>query len=334
MPPPPPATSRAALRAATVRTGRWIVFAGLLLAAALAAWRKTAHTSTLQHLVLFFEDSVNGLGTGSPVKTHGITIGQVEAVGIRLPAAPGGKFYAEVRVALDNHAMEALGLLGDLSTPAHLQGEIKKGLRGKFVLISPMTGEYGIELAHAPEVPPVLATAEPEALAEIPVIPNMISGEKLDTFSDTLAAFSQRDFPALEREWNAALDAALALAEPERVRFFSNELLARLQKAGELLRDPHVRDDLRTLNESLLRLRTSIDASDADAHKAVSTLSADMASVRESLSAINVRLAEFGALLEVGSVSGPVRDFLDFLQSTRETALDIKRGATEITPQR
>jgi ABC-type transporter Mla subunit MlaD len=319
---PPPAAPVA--RIATLRVGRVVALVAVLLAVALGAWWHFILTPPLQHLVLFFEDNVSGLYTGSTVKTHGVTIGQVESLGLRVPGVLGGSIHAEVRIALESRKMEALGLPRDLSNREQLNAEIANGLRGKLVLLSATSGDYGIELTHDPFVRPVRISAPEEGLAEIPVIPNMLSGEKLDTLTDALVAFSRSDFERLAREWDESLDSALTATAPERVRLPVREFSARLENATALLADSRVRDDLRDINEKLLHMRKTLEGSETDILRHSASLSADMAGLRQSLDSVNAWLAQLAA--QCAPVSPQLRSLAETLESVREIAEKINQG--------
>lgn len=332
-----PATSPSS-RAATIRAGRLVVLFALLLVLASGAWCFFSFKPLTQHLVLYFEDNVSGLYTGSPVKSNGVTVGQVEAIGLRISTMPRSTeasaikpansaalhlvSHAEVRIAIESRKMDALGLPHDLSNPTRLNSEISAGLRGKLVLLSATTGEYGVELTHDPYVFPVLISAAEEKLAEIPTIPNMLSGEKLDTLTDAITALGQSDFPRLVLEWDSTLDSALAATSPERLAQTVHNFLTRIENAKNLFADNQVRDDLRNINEKLIDLRKTLEQAEGDSLRRAVAFHSDMARLRESLVSAGAWLTRLSAQLDADSPE--LQSVLQTLGAIREFAESAK----------
>jgi phospholipid/cholesterol/gamma-HCH transport system substrate-binding protein len=96
--------------------------------------------------VLYFSGSVNGLRVGAPVKFRGVEIGSVEDIRIRLqpdqsvPQIP-------VIIGIDPKKVASLG--GDetiLNSPAEYQRAIDRGLRGRLLTESVVTGGLFVAL--------------------------------------------------------------------------------------------------------------------------------------------------------------------------------------------
>ncbi|MDR2844826.1 MAG: MlaD family protein [Puniceicoccales bacterium] len=289
--------------AAATQLGRRLVLAALVLCiGAVVWWREGAGMGPRERLVLYFESSVNGIGIGTPVKVHGVSVGWVDALDVRAPRDGTDGFHAAVWVALPSGKLVEKGLPAKIAKREVLAGEIMRGLRGRIALRSPITGEFYIELAYTPEVAPALVSAVEESLPEIPVTPLPLSKEKIDTYTDWLVAFSELDFPTLETEWNEVLDTFLRQTAPERVRTLNADTLTRLAQAETLLRDPQWLADCSDINAALLRFRATLaDGSPA----ALLRLAADgtglCASIRGPLERVNQRTAEVAALLDGGA---------------------------------
>jgi hypothetical protein len=298
-----------------------MALAGVLLAIAGAASWHFAFQANTQHLVLFFEDNVNGLYAGSPVKTDGVTVGQVESIGLRISAAPQVTCYAEVSITLDSRKMVALGIPRDLSERDNLDAEISHGLRGKLVLLSATTGDYAVELTYKREVSPVCVADPAEGLAEIPVIPNLLSGEKLATLTDAITVFGQSDFARIVHEWDESLDSALAATKPERVQVPVRDFSARVAALRDLLAEERVHEDLRNINERLVRLRGILEDTEGNVLRRGVSFYSDMASLRESLVSAREWLNRLSAQLDADSPE--VQSFLEVLRGLREVVGEL-----------
>lgn len=120
-------------------------------------------------LVMYFDESINGLNVGSPVVFKGVEIGKVIRIEV-LADAEGLTFSIPVFVKMDskqsiNHS-DAFGTKANL-----LDALIEKGLRGRLVTQSYLTGQLMIELEMLPDTPiKMRKPLEENDIFEIPTI--------------------------------------------------------------------------------------------------------------------------------------------------------------------
>ena len=119
-----------------------------------------------QEAMIFYKGNVTGLYVGAPVGFRGVTIGQVEDIGIEVDSATL-KALVPVRVKLQ---ADALRFSGSKDTPIDIAALVQRGLRARLVAQSFVTGQKSIELDFVPDTPSTLIgnTSKPEipALAE------------------------------------------------------------------------------------------------------------------------------------------------------------------------
>ena len=119
-----------------------------------------------QEAMIFYKGNVTGLYVGAPVGFRGVTIGQVEEIGIEVDRDTL-KALVPVRVRLQADAFRFNGSKG---TPLDLPALVQRGLRARLVAQSFVTGQKSIELDFVPNTPSTLIgnTDKPEipALAE------------------------------------------------------------------------------------------------------------------------------------------------------------------------
>jgi paraquat-inducible protein B len=119
-----------------------------------------------QEAMIFYKGNVTGLYVGAPVGFRGVTIGQVEDIGIEVDSATL-KALVPVRVRLQ---ADALRFSGSKDTPVDLPALVQRGLRARLVAQSFVTGQKSIELDFVPDTPSTLIgdSSKPEipALAE------------------------------------------------------------------------------------------------------------------------------------------------------------------------
>ena len=280
------------------RLGRFVLFGLILLVTAFLTWLINTRQGQDGQVVLFFQDSVNGLLKGAPVKLNGVPIGHVESTCLRLPHDVDDAVYAEVHITLRGRTLHTKGIPPRFAELPILKTEVARGLRGKLAILSPMTGTFYVELGYQPDVPSTLVSLPWEKLPEIPVVPRLISSEKLTTYADNLLEFSQFDIKALEREWNTVLDTALRQTNPAHARSLNATILERLQKAHILLSDARLIEKCHKLNQDMEQLRKITSLNGAALETALKEGTEKLASLRLSLSNIQAHIAEFATLLD------------------------------------
>jgi paraquat-inducible protein B len=265
--------------------GLLIGVAGLLLLGS-----SRLFTSTYDY-ILYFDDSLNGLNEGAPVKFRGVTIGQVKKVMINYNQATND--YAmpvliEVRLDLIKGRVSRQYRLDD---PKQLEGSIQRGLRGMLAAESLVTGVLYVELEPLRNAPtPVFHQLE-KTYIEIPTQPT-------DT-QQLLKNLAQLDLKSLQDHLN--------------------QLIATIDnKAGEL-RAAEISQGITNLVEALHSVVRSRDLTNS-----LSNLSAMLAEYRgvgvqlqqrvpaigdnlsNSLAQVNATLARFnGAADDLRSFVGP-----------------------------
>ena len=119
-----------------------------------------------QEAMIFYKGNVTGLYVGAPVGFRGVTIGQVEDIGIEVDSATLNALVP-VRVKLQ---ADALRFSGSKDTPIDIAALVQRGLRARLVAQSFVTGQKSIELDFVPNTPSTLIgnSSRPEipALAE------------------------------------------------------------------------------------------------------------------------------------------------------------------------
>jgi paraquat-inducible protein B len=117
--------------------------------------------------ISYFEDSLNGLEPGAPVKFQGVPVGNVVSIGVLLDPQEMSSL-APVRYRIDLRSLEAAGRdFVDLQDDAVLGEHVAGGLRAQLQLESIVTGLLFVNLSYLDDPPPAPAVA----YAEHPVIP-------------------------------------------------------------------------------------------------------------------------------------------------------------------
>jgi paraquat-inducible protein B len=131
-----------------------------------------------ESFLLHFNDAVNGLGPGSPVRFKGVPIGLVQSVRLGLRPTSGGGSIPVVILLNADRLQHQLGVIEDLSDPAVLAGQVRRGLRAQLQTDKYTTGSLFVEIEYFPHEPPPPPTAPGDTL-EIPTIPShAVAGQR------------------------------------------------------------------------------------------------------------------------------------------------------------
>jgi paraquat-inducible protein B len=173
------------IRANPTAIGAFLVGA-LVLGVAGTATLASISFNERSTFVSFFQESVNGLEAGAPVKFQGVPVGTVTGLLIQIDARDK-TFQVPVEYEIDlTRLTTRLGTFVDLSDPAVLRQQIRDGLRAQLQMESIVTGQLYIELSYRSDPAPPdlerLATAYPE----IPTSPSLMAA--LGTGAGSLVA--------------------------------------------------------------------------------------------------------------------------------------------------
>ena len=145
--------------------GAFVIVALLMIVASVLWLSGNSLFKKQQEAMIFYKGNVSGLYVGAPVSFRGVTIGQVESIGIDVDRRTL-KALVPVRIRLQDDALRFNGT----NTPLDLPGLVQRGLRARLVAQSFVTGQKSIELDFVPNTPGTLVgdSSRPEipALAE------------------------------------------------------------------------------------------------------------------------------------------------------------------------
>jgi paraquat-inducible protein B len=105
-----------------------------------------------QEAMIFYKGNASGLYVGAPVDFRGVTIGQVERIGIEVDGTTL-KALVPVRIRL---RADALSFSGNKGAPIDIPALVQRGLRARLVAQSFVTGQKSIELDFVPKMPATL----------------------------------------------------------------------------------------------------------------------------------------------------------------------------------
>jgi paraquat-inducible protein B len=159
----------------TTSIGLFIVVGLALGVAGLLLFSSARFFSRTVELIVYFDDSLNGLNEGAPVKYRGVTIGAVKRVMVRFNQATND--YA-MPVILEIEEKLLLERLGDTATGVFskrsMSERIQMGMRASLQTESLVTGVLYVDIRPNRHAPPPLFHQLKEEYPELPSEPTQI----------------------------------------------------------------------------------------------------------------------------------------------------------------
>jgi paraquat-inducible protein B len=216
------------MRANPTAIGLFMIGAVILAVAGTATLASTAWFQKRSTFISFFQESVNGLENGAPVKFQGVPVGTVTELLIQIDERDK-TFQVPVEYEIDlTRLTTQLGTFVNLSQPPVLGRQIADGLRARLQLESVVTGQLYIELSYNPDAAPPEFESRPTAWPEIPTTPSLMAA--LGTGAGSLVADMMRvlfqvnqmladmDMPGINAAVVASAEAVERLVDSPEIR--------------------------------------------------------------------------------------------------------------------
>lgn len=163
------------IRANPTKIGLFLIGAIALAVTGTAVLASTAWFQKRTKFVSYFQESVNGLEMGAPVKFQGVPVGTVSGILIQIDQRDK-TFQVPVEYEIDLSALTTQrGGFVNLADPAVLRRQIRDGLRAQLSSESLVTGQLYIELSYRVDAPPAELETQATAWPEIPTTPSLMA---------------------------------------------------------------------------------------------------------------------------------------------------------------
>ncbi len=240
-----------------------IVGVGALGSSQLFSSRKT--------FISYFDESVNGLDIGAPVKFKGVPIGQVTDIRLRVDLEDE-TFQVPVLYEINlDPVTDTTGATLDLSDRELLREQVDDGLRAQLQLESFVTGKLYVELTYVSQPQPPQYAQKEDRYPEVPteLSPLAKLGEEASGLVTSLRSFDvstinenlvqllvkanskldQIDMSEINRSILVTIESVQDLVESDEVRGALRDVPQLTNQLGETLAD--TRTLIQRLNESV-----------------------------------------------------------------------------------
>lgn len=235
-------------RANPVTIGLFMIGAIVLIVIGIVTFASGSWFEERTRFISYFEESVNGLEVGAPVKFKGVPVGQVTDLLIRIDMT-GRTFMVPVvyEIDLDRLRTERNRYV-DLADEDVLATQIDAGLRAKLQLQSIVTGQLYIELTFVSDPEPIELVETGAPYPRIPTRPSFLTslGEEADSL---VAGLQLDDIGDIAENLAGFLTQANEKLEELDVAELNRSLTSAAQSFEELAESPELRVALREVPE-------------------------------------------------------------------------------------
>ncbi len=290
--------------------GAFVIGALALVAGAIVVLGSMSFFSTVYRFVLYFEDSVDGLVVGAPVKFKGVQIGSVEQI-LLVPGDEVLRPRIAVLIGLDETRIRSLSGRTATFTEQEVSQAIDNGLRGTLASQSLLTGLLFVSLNYETDAPPAKLLPDTFGYQQIPTVPSRVE-QVAQTANDIFKKLQALD-------WQGLFDSI-------------HETMNGLR---DLVADRQTQDVTRQLNETLESVRQLANRVDARVDPLARDVQDLGKSVKDSLTKIDRVTAELGNLLQHDSpftydVSRTLRELESAARSIRELANSLDQNPNQV----
>lgn len=262
-----------------------IAVAGLIVFGSRSFWQEKIYAES------YFEQSVQGLDVGSPVKFRGVQIGRVESIGLVSAAYATRQRYVLVRFSLYR---DAFGAPDQARLADFIEEEVARGLRIRLAFPG-VTGTAYLETDYVDEPRPTAPLIDWQPM--YPFLPSMPStiARYSEAIDGILKNIDQIDLQRLGSGLDQVLSAVSELLESGQAEEIGHQTLGLITDLRSTARrlDRLLADTEDPLGEALQRLPETIRKYDQLATR-LNTLAGDLP---EATVPLGATLQQFNALL-------------------------------------
>jgi paraquat-inducible protein B len=242
--------------------GLFVVGAIVLAVIGVGALGGRQMLQTRTTFISYFDESVNGLDVGAPVKFKGVPIGEVTDIKLRVDLEDE-TFQVPVEYAIDLEPVtDTTGAPLKLDNPRRLREQIENGLRAQLQLESFVTGKLYVELTYVSDPDSVVYAEAGSRHLEIPteLSPLAKLGEGA---SGLMANLRQFDVSKINENLVTFLVNANNKLDRLDVEQINRSLIETIESVRTVVESEEVQRALRDVPKATERLRATIEDTQA-----------------------------------------------------------------------
>ena len=306
----------------TTSIGLFIVTGVVLGVIGLLLFSSSKLFSRTEEMIVYFDNSLNGLNEGAPVKYRGVIIGSVKRVMIRFNQDP--KDYS-LPVILELEEKLLRQRLGDetmrVFTPEAIQRGFRNGLRATLQTQSILTGVLYVDLDFHRDAPPPVFHQLQQIYVEVPS-----EATDVQQLMNNLASL---DLKSIEKNLNALLVNINTSVSSFHLAEIHDDLIKVLGSVDRLVSSPDLKNDLAAIHTTLdqyrllgEKLNNRIDPLADEVTKTLAEADRALVQVRGAAQNVRIQLAPDAplpndldqALRQLSDAVQSLSSLLDFLK--------------------
>ena len=293
--------------------GLFIVVGLGLGAAGLILFSSSRLFTRTREMVLYFNESLNGLNEGAPVKYRGVAIGTVKRVMIRFNQAPDDYAMPVIIEVQENLLRERMGDEAEIFTAPSFEEPVARGLRGSLQAESLFTGVLFIEIHYSRSPPPPVFHQLKTIYPELPTEPTGIQ-----QLLNNLAAL---DLKGMAEKINSLIAKLNTIVDSVNVGEMTDNVNRVLTSANRVLRSPELRNTIASAHATLEQYRRLGERLDARVDPLADGVTNTLAEATRVLAQLRGVTDDLRSTLRP---DGPLRNDLDqLLQQLAATAESV-----------
>lgn len=193
-------------------TGAFVTLMLALIVGMIMYFGTASFLNRSTQFILFFDQSVNGLQVGSPVKFRGVPVGEVTGIMIRAEGQLEDSTAIPVIIEINRSRLENdLGLPSAAFSPEMIQISLERGLIAQLNLESIITGQLFVEFGFEPDKAAQATThlGETKGLIEVPTLNSSLDQITSDV-AQIIADVKKLDLQELGKNINGLLVSTIA----------------------------------------------------------------------------------------------------------------------------
>ncbi|PEN12588.1 paraquat-inducible protein B [Longibacter salinarum] len=265
-------------RASPTTIGLFVIGALVIAIVGVGVFASRSMFRTQTTFISYFDESVNGLDVGAPVKFKGVPIGQVAAIEVRLDL-DDETFQVPVLYEIDLQPLTNMtGQSVNLANPRVLQRQIDEGLRAQLQMESLLTGKLYIELTFVEDPQRPVLVADDRGYPAIPTVLSPMGrlGEEASGLVSNLRRF---DVNTINENLIELLVKANAKIDQLDMTAINDSVLVAVSSVRSLAEAPEIRQAL----DDVPRIAQRLDSTLADVQSLAHSLEGAVDPTTESL---------------------------------------------------
>lgn len=215
--------------------GAFVVGAASLLVVAVIALGSGRLFRQTREFVLYFDNSVNGLRIGAPVKVKGVEIGSVKDIRLQLEASQEiNKIPVIIEIDLEKLTARGATAVATENAESFREAIIKQGLRGQLLMESLVTGLLYVGLDFFPDTP-IRLVQQPGGHYKYPEIPTTPTSLELaqDAITQLINKIEEIDFKGVAKSLLDTVDGVKQLVNSPALKASLASLQQTIPKIDE-----------------------------------------------------------------------------------------------------